>query len=381
MSTEQKGSVGVNRIAKVTQNGTGHRETPELKLATIGGKTVVVKGATTSLSQTNVEHECPISEETKNMDTNKASLFYKKRKDLWVVLDREFGASNLLMPKFKAERPRRAGWVQCLVIAMKRGEFCGDIATIIHIHCRETGQTLLVNGQHISTAVVYMPSWWKTEVRLIEYVVDTEEEVRRLYTIIDRGAPRTTSHIIVCRLLNLNKFKGSTDTMLKSLMRGFRYFRDLKHKSPGAKGGLSIDQVADEMADKEHQLCASVGAFLLERNVMDNAQTNPAKHFRKAPIYGAIMATFKATMKCAKAKQASTAFWTDVLLGSAPKEAGYPSFVLRHYVENQYRAGLTEAGGETIFRACILAWNAYRKGDPIMKFKDSELKVRELVSE
>ena len=73
------------------------------------------------------------------MKTSQEPIFYNKISDEWVVLDRERGAWYGQLSRFQGERARRPGWVECLVISMKRGEFNGDLASTLAQYIAKTG--------------------------------------------------------------------------------------------------------------------------------------------------------------------------------------------------------------------------------------------------
>ncbi|HCH59797.1 MAG TPA: hypothetical protein DEV73_04265 [Candidatus Zambryskibacteria bacterium] len=127
------------------------------------------------------------------------------------------------------------------------------------------------------------------------------------------------------------------------------------------------DDVAFLIKTDHYDLARKVCAFL------DKHSSRDYKHLLRAPVVGAMFATFN------KASQIAVEFWIPVATGTGIEKVGDPRLKLRNELQ---RAAVDSGMGshsdkkivsqEFMFRQCITAWNAFRDGRTLQLLKAVE---------
>ena len=265
--------------------------------------------------------------------------------DRKVDFTKSFAQTLIEMPTVVGERPLRSAWVDYLVTQAKGGTFLFDAAEVIT--CVLDGVTYRLNGQHTCWMRQYMPDDWDHQIRHIKYEVDTEEQMRKIYATIDRGAPRTAGHVINARLQGTDGYKDFSSNVIKMLAEGFRNYL----------GDVRVDAVADKMVGNDRDLCGKVASILIKNGITSRRSS----HLSRAAVIAAIFAT---TKLC---ERDSETFWAQVADGIELKGTD-PSYHLRKWlldVSPNVGRGATPSrkeivSNDDIYGRCIAAWNTYR---------------------
>jgi len=201
-----------------------------------------------------------------------------------------------------------------------------------------------------------MPDSWIPKIRYLRYEVDSEEDFRKLYSLIDRGAPRSTGHITQARLFGTDQYKGASKRTITDVRTGLAYW--LWGNDATERARHRIDEIITLMETDHYQICHDVASFLNDLSA--------SEHFiRRAAVIGAIFASFN------KAKQDANVFWTSVRTGLDYSEAGDPRKTIRDYLQRMKVAGANSFNkanmvpAETMYRACIYSWNAFRRKEKL----------------
>lgn len=266
------------------------------------------------------------------------------------------------MPAFVGERPLRDQHVDYLVQCAKNGTFLQNEASVSTCECAWDGIERRLNGHHTSWMRIYMPPDWKCTIQWIRYKAATEDEFRKLYSSIDRGAPRTRSHIISARLVGTPEFTGISTQIIGQLQRAIRLW---------VYGGLTndeftyvtVDKLATLMQNKYLGLCLKVAGLL---KLVKVNHSSSMSFIRRAPVIAAMLAS------CEKHEKQATDFWMGVASGIDLPCATDPRYKLREFLQRfsvgagrGLATGKSIATAEEMYRCAIQAWNAHRDGAQI----------------
>jgi len=279
-------------------------------------------------------------------------------------LEFNYSAAHTLLEheEFPGDRKLKQSHVDHLIRVMKRGTFRPEWVTLIT--CQLAGKTYRMNGQHTAWARLEMPEDWPCPVQLLEYEAETEEDVRTLYSSIDRGSPRNRSNIMDSYLAGSEEYDGVKRTTLKYMPQGFMLWF---WPTPTERQKHDADDVAFLLKTDQYDLARKVCSFLDKLSVREN------KHVFRAAVIAAMFATFK------KAPQIAVEFWGPVSDGTGMQAKGDPRLKLRNEL---MRTAVDSGGGsrsekkrvtaEYMYRLCINAWNAYRDGRSLSMLKATE---------
>jgi hypothetical protein len=257
----------------------------------------------------------------------------------------------------QGERPLRKGHVETLVAAMERGTFLFERADVSIAYVKGKTKPVRVNGQHTCAARLKMPAGFKCEISFLVYDVETERDLRKLYASIDRNAPRTKGHVIGTYLLSNPVLAGLPQHVLKVLPAGFALWRfPTKHDRTGVDG----DAVAVSMLSEHVDLVTFVGEVLEKLDAKDD------RHMFRAPVVAAMLATFN------KVKGPSKDFWGKIADGDGFSGRDDPRRLLRDALISTSIGAGGRSGSrrravspEELYRGCLHAWNAWRKGEKL----------------
>jgi len=275
-----------------------------------------------------------------------------------IPFTQEKAAELEFMEEFIGERPLRD--THCIYLAeeMEKGTFLWHEASLAVAYCVWDNCYRRANGHHTCVAYgLFDKMRTLPEILLTVYKVRTEEEFRRLYSKFDRIAPRTRVHVGNIRLLNTPEFAGVTETTLKKVLQGFNSWQNNK---------VPIDESADRLLGVDNALAHKVIPSI--KAVLGNKQSS---FLNRAPVHGAMFVTY------GKALQDSQDFWDAVISGLNFSSTHDPAKVLRDWIityviKKSTAANKAVVTHEMILRACILAFNKFRKGEKMHVIKVSQ---------
>ena len=199
-----------------------------------------------------------------------------------------------------------------------------------------------------------MPERWKCPVETIEYEAKSEQDMRMLYSSIDRSSPRTKANVIESYLAGSEEFKSVKTRSLRLVPQGFSLWFWATTNERNKHDG---DDIAYLLKTDHYDLAIKVLALL------DKLSPREHKHVFRGPVVAAMLATFN------KAPQIAVEFWTPVADGVGLSKRGDPRLKLRTWLL-QTAVGYGRGGAsskekvtqELMFRQCIGCWNAHREG-------------------
>jgi len=237
----------------------------------------------------------------------KQEINYRVLSDSKVELTKELAQEFIEMPAFIGERPLRDSHVDYLVDQAKSGAFIptqGSISTCI---CGWDGQERRLNGQHTCWMRSYMPDNWPCRLQVIKYRVETENDFRKLYSSIDRGAPRTNGHIVNARLYGTSEFDGISKDVIKMLATGLRLWR---FGDPGGTGERpTVDRIASTMQGEHLGISLKVAELIRLLGIAERHPGRTGDHMRRGAVIAAMFATSD------KNHSSSIEFWRTVVDG------------------------------------------------------------------
>jgi hypothetical protein len=280
-----------------------------------------------------------------------AEVVSDKKVDFTMDLARQM----IEMPEFKGERPLRDGHVEFLTQHAKNGTFMPEQATLIDCLCRYDGVIRRLNGHHTAWMRHFMPPDWVPKIRCLRYAVEDEEDFRMLYSLIDRGAPRSQGHVAIARLFDTERYAGISKSAISMTKNGFAYW--MWGDNTTARRQHRIDEIVRLMESENYQICHEVAIFINDLTVVE-------AYLKRACVIGAIFATFS------KAKNDAVAFWTPVRTGLDITDPHDPRKTLRDYLQRMKVGGNifnknNIVHAETMYRGCIHAWNAFRRKEQL----------------
>lgn len=286
-------------------------------------------------------------------------LDYEIVSDETVDFTKEKAFAFLELEKFAGERDARDLHVQYLYDEESAGNFMWHLVNIAMAEM--DGKMYRINGQHTAWMRVNADRKGKTPVREIVYKVDSSEDLRRLYSVFDRNAPRTVAHVSKVQLLGTEATVGIPGGYLGHLIAGYRLFH-----SPGWAGSMTRANRSGSLADMltkiktEHaQLFNIVGKFFVQHY-------EDWMPIRRASVTGPMFATFE------KAVKASLEFWTPVVEGTNLDKKSDVRWQLRRFIEGHghtLHRNKDMISQEDLYRICINMWNHWRSGNEVTKIR------------
>lgn len=266
--------------------------------------------------------------------------------------------------KFVADRPLRQGHVDHLLREMRRDMFIESLVTLIL--CELDGVIYRMNGQHTCWAATYFSEESETvfTVKVQRWKAESEHDLRRLYASIDRGAPRTKANVVQSYLVGTDAFGGYTNRQIQELSSGFSLWHWESMHDRNMHGG---EDVAHLMQTKFLEVSTRVGVLYLRWTVKDH------KHMMRAPVIGALYATFQ------KAPRIAEEFWTVVASGVGIDSENDARHRLRNHLMT-YSVGASPGkrsqSAEEMYRICLSAWNSFRDSREVKVFKPSNSRLK-----
>ncbi|MFA5767054.1 MAG: hypothetical protein WC919_03975 [Candidatus Paceibacterota bacterium] len=277
-------------------------------------------------------------------------------KRIEIVLTREKASEFLALKEFIAERSIKTQHVADLQKQMSRGLFRPEFVTVSTAYCQEDKQTYRLNGQHCCWAVFNLPSNFNPEykINLIHYKCKTIDDVRILYSIIDRNLPRSTTTVVNSILFGRPGYEKYDQKVLNLVVAGFSTWKWESYKE---RTKFDIDAKCHIMDTEYHQLTHQIMDFYHEYG-------QNRRHIRRASVAAAMFETFQ---KCAADAER---FWESVVTGVGFESRKDPRLKLKEYLDQNWvcmRGGSDTSkkavGQEEMYRKCIKAWNKFRNGE------------------
>lgn len=284
-----------------------------------------------------------------------------------VYFNRKRAEELLKLPEFivnesEVDRALRDAHVTYLLSAMKRGTFHPEWVQIITCVCDEKngthskGTEYRMNGQHTAWARVYMDEDWDCPVRWMIYRAKTTADMRRLYASIDRAAPRTFGNVLNSYLAGTDQFQGASQDTVKRIATGYTFWKAGDYKGSNASSKIDADDLAFRIQTENVDLTKIVTAYILSLKGSEQRLL-----FRRAPVIGALYETFSVL------KIHAADFWDSVRDGTGMESRSDPRLRLRSLLTStaiEQRPGSRRrvTTPEEMYRCCIHAWNAWRRG-------------------
>jgi hypothetical protein len=292
-------------------------------------------------------------------------LRYKLISDQQRPFTKQLAGRFTTMDTFVGDRSLSPRHIARLANATAYGYFLPEFVILASCECVWDGKERRLNGQHTCWMRRLFPASWKPKVRVIRYRVETEKGFRKLYSVIDRAWGRNNRHVVKSKLYGTPPYKGISPDGLNRLSSGLRMWA-----GKGSNCALSIDETTDSMLNGSGILTIRVAKFL------DSITALNAGHmYRRAPVTGALFATFDRCLS------AALEFWKIVRDGGEAPD--HPAQMLMKYLISTEIHSNCSGGPRTkittsrenMYRVCIEAWNAFRKGEKVTEFKVPERRV------
>lgn len=278
--------------------------------------------------------------------------------DRKVNFTKAMAEKHLVMPAFPGERELRDKHVDDLLAAAKAGSFLFNQTNIASCVCEWDGIERRLNGQHTAWMRSYMPDEWECPINYVRYSAPTWDDFRRLYSSIDRGAPRTRGHVVVARVYDSEEYTGITIPTIKQVQGGLSMWLET------GKRKLTPDQIATHMTSDHLNICLKVAHML--QTIGSTSRTYA--HLRRAAVVGAMLAT------SSKNHQESVAFWQTVADGINIETNADARYKLREFLIKksikadgayQTRIDGEACNSEAMYRVAVNAWNKWRAREPV----------------
>jgi hypothetical protein len=279
-----------------------------------------------------------------------------------VELTKEFAEGFLEHAEFLGERQLMEGHVIFLARQMEAGSFRWEQVCLILAELE--GRTYRINGQHTCWARIHadLAKDVRTPVKLLKYVVATDHDLRQLYATTDRGKARTRGNVIVSYLSGTEEFPEFNKSILKALASGMSYWKWGPSENANRRNVHTADDTAYLLLTENHKVATQVG------NLIKLSKPGEFKHLRRAPVIGAMFATFN------KAPTIAHDFWVVIRDGIGVAGKDDPRYTLRQYL---LAANLSTHSGdsdklvnsEEMYRACLTCWNRFRANSPLKVIK------------
>ena len=270
------------------------------------------------------------------------------------------------MKTFKLERPISEAHVQELYDEMANGRF---LAEHVRIATAKLGNEVYrINGQHTCLARAFMPANYQCFVRLLEYEVPNEDELRKLYSTFDPAySARSSTHLIKVLLGDTEATAGINVSVISHIASSYRFwqFPDIEQRKRQGHNELATLIEANSHAFK------TVGEF--------NQAHRDNEMFVKR--HSVIAAMFECHDRRPSIWQD---FWKPVCDGLGLTEKTDPRYALRRWLQehglavrgNGAKDRAKQSTPEETYRICISACNKWRDGEGVQTLRSSGKRVR-----
>jgi hypothetical protein len=285
-------------------------------------------------------------------------LKYKVLSDEEINLTKEAAYKFLELTTFVGERAVRERHVQFLFDEWSANRFLWQNIIIASAKVAGRDEEYRINGQHTCWMRVHVPERYEPldcRVRVMCYQVADEEQLRTLYSVFDRGAPRTQGHIGQVILLGTKAGEGVPKRLFGLLVSGFKLFWD----QAGRRANLSMNDWCGLIENNYGTLFNVVGRWA-------GGHIDATRHMKRAAVVAAMFATFE------KNVQASDEFWGRVADGINLPTKTDPRYQLRNYLlthGHSIVSGLEKVSQEEVVCVCLNLWNHWRNNESVTTVK------------
>lgn len=293
-------------------------------------------------------------------------LKYKIISDEEINLTKAAAYRYLELDKFAGEREVRERHVQFLFDEWSSNRFLWQNVIIASAKIAGSNTEYRINGQHTCWMRVWVPERYEPldcRVRVTVYSVQDQEQLRTLYSVFDRGAPRSASHIGRVILLGTAAADGVQARFLSLLISGFKIFWNPPERSAdqARRAPLSMNDWCGIIDNNYSVIFSTVGRWI------SNHSADSLPWVRRSAVIAAMFYTFE------KNVEASDEFWGRVLDGVNMPTKSDPRWQLRNYLMTHGHSligGLEKVGQEDMLRICINLWNHWREGKTLTVVKN-----------
>jgi len=180
--------------------------------------------------------------------------------------------------------------------------------------------------------------------------------LRTLYSVFDRGAPRTAGHIGTVLLLGSEASAGVGKYLFTLLISGFKmWWSPTKWK----RETMGINDWCGMIDNNYPTLFNMVGRFTA-------LHLEASRWMKRASIVGAMFATFDKNVK------GSEEFWGTVFSGIDLKSKTDPRYQLRDYLMTHGHSsmiGPMKVSQDEMYCVCLTQWNHWREGKSVTVVK------------
>lgn len=295
-------------------------------------------------------------------------LKYKTVSDDTLSLTKARAFEFLELPTFQGERSVSETHVQFLFDEWQAGRFMWQHIILACAEC--AGVLYRINGQHTCWMRVAIPDKAepvKAECRRITYKVDTEEQLRTLYSTFDRNKTRSVGHVSKVLLMDTPAGRDLPGHVITKMVSGFKVYwsEDWQHM---ARDGMNTNELVALICKRYPELFNVVGHFVkihMEDHIF----------VKRSAVIGAMFATFE------KSVQASGEFWTPICDGLNLDDKTDARYQLRQYLLN-HGHNFTQTSNKDLvtvedsYRVAINAWNRWRKHEPTQVLRSTDKRVK-----
>lgn len=284
-------------------------------------------------------------------------LKVKIASDKTVNFSKEKAFQYLELDTFQGERIVNERHVQFLYNAWVGGRFMWD--HVIIACCILGDKKYRVNGQHTCWMRVNLDEDYFIKrgegprVREVVYQVESEDQLRALYSTFDQNKTRSQAHVFKALVAGTSQVQDLWPSVLGNLGSGLKMwlFADDDRRL------VTSNDIASLISDKYEHLFKTVGLFY------QSHYDQSSLFIRRRAVIAALFATFdKAGAKT------GAEFWDPVANGLGLTAKDDPRYALRTFMDthtlssSRSRRTAGTYGSEDTYRICILAWNKWRQG-------------------
>lgn len=293
-------------------------------------------------------------------------LVYKILSEKNINLSRTRAFEFLELETFPGERAVREKHVQFLFDEWAAGRFLWHNVSLASAKLGD--KIYRINGQHTCWMRVNIPTEKDKDVKAEcmdrLYQVDSEEQLRNLYSAFDRGAPRTTGHVSKVMLMGGKAARELNPSILGKLVAGFRlFFCEDWHTV-----NINPNDLTGMIEQNYCELFNLVGRFV-------QIHYDENRLCLRAAVIGAMFSTFERNVK------ASDEFWGAVWSGIGLETKFDARWRLKNFIDTHSHGdtgigGEHKIGKEDLYRVCIAAWNRWRAGEEVGVLRSTERRVK-----
>jgi hypothetical protein len=280
-------------------------------------------------------------------------LKYRIVSDEEINLTKARAFQFLELKTFEGERPVRERHVQFLFDEWSANRFLWQ--NIILASAKLGDKEYRINGQHTCWMRVNVPERYEPldcKIRAMTYAVNDDEQLRTLYSVFDRGAPRTQAHVGKVLLMGSEATEGVPHSVLGTMLAGFKL-----HWSPdkNKRESMSVNDWAGLIDNNYAQLFNLVARWFA-------GHYDASRFLRRSSVVGAMFFTFQ------KSVQASDEFWGRVYDGINLQAKTDARWQLREYLQSHGHSiigGMEKVSQEQMLCTALNLWNHWRSGTPV----------------